>query len=190
MNRNLALLLLASLGACATYTVEPSSGWVAPTYSGSLPTQPEEEEGAPKDTSLPVGLGITTGPSSFLLGATLDFPIDKKITFGPSLQYGFDDDITIMSVTGQLKYFLSPTGDKDSFSILPYVTAGVGVASIDKEGRSSDSGVIFDIGGGLRYLTGDHYRLGSEVRLNILPDDLGGEGTYLSWELLQIVISF
>jgi hypothetical protein len=42
----------------------------------------------------------------------------------------------------------------------------------------------------MRYLTGDQYRLGSEVRLNYLPDDLGGENTFFSFEVLQLVLSF
>jgi len=168
--------------------------WAAPSYMGSLPTAPDEatataeEPGAPNDTTLPVGIGFTTGPSALMVGGTLDFPIDKKITFGPSLQYAFDDDVTVASVSGQLKYFMPVMGDNSTF--LPYFTGGIGVTSLDKEGRSGDSGAAINIGAGVRYLTGEHYRLGTEARLYLLPDELGGEHAFFAVELLQIVISF
>lgn len=181
-------LLFACLGACTSTTLPPGAALARPTLTGSLPAASNDE--APDDTSLPLGVGLTTGPSTILIGATLDFPVDKKITFGPSLHYGIDDNVDLMALTGQFKYFLPVVGDKDSFSVLPYITAGIGVASIDKEGRAGDSGLVIDAGAGVRYLTGDHYRIGSEARLNYLPDDLGGENLYVSLEILQIVISF
>jgi len=45
-------------------------------------------------------------------------------------------------------------------------------------------------GAGLRFLTGERYRIGSEARLNLMPDKVSGERTFLSFELLQVVISF
>jgi hypothetical protein len=64
------------------------------------------------------------------------------------------------------------------------------VASLDKDGRSGDEGILLNGGVGVRYLTGEHYRIGSEARFNYLPDDLGGENSYMSFELLQVIISF
>ncbi|HEX5052509.1 MAG TPA: hypothetical protein VFZ65_12100 [Planctomycetota bacterium] len=192
MPKTHALVLLACLAACASNPVQPS--WTKPTWTGSLPATPAEpamgEEGAPKDTSLPIGVGLTTGPSTILVAGTLDFPIDKKLTFGPSLLYGFDDNVDLVAVTGQLKYFLPIVENSSGFSILPYVTGGVGVASLDKQGRSGDTGLLLDLGAGVRYLTGEHYRVGSEVRWNLMPDDLAGESNFFSFELLQIVIDF
>ena len=145
---------------------------------------------APTETSLPVGVGFTTGPSTFLVGGTLDFPLDEKLTFGPSVQWGIDEDVDIATVCGQLKYYLPMTeGDEQSF-LLPYVTGGVGVASLDKKGSSRDSGLLLNAGAGVRYLTGENYRIGSEARLNILPDKLADERVFLSFELLQVVITF
>ncbi|MBX3461702.1 MAG: outer membrane beta-barrel protein [Planctomycetes bacterium] len=197
MSRHLSLLVLGVLGACAstgtsTPGVARSTLIGSPTLSGSLPPAPAalEQDGAPKDTTLPFGVGFTTGPSTFLLSTTLDFPLDKRITVGPSLQYGFDDSVKLTAVTAQLKYYFDAIGERDSFSFLPYATAGFGFANIDKEGRGADSGALVNIGAGVRYLTGDHYRIGSEARINYLPDDLGGENSYLSFDVLQVVISF
>jgi hypothetical protein len=193
MNKTFALLL-SCLGGCASTSVHPPAG-TAPTFTGSLPTSPDDQDknaaAAPEKTTLPVGVGLTTGPKSFLIGATLDFPIDKQITIGPSLEHGFADHMSLTSLTGQLKYFLPASGDgSDGMTLLPYLTVGVGMANIDKEGQSGDSGLLINGGAGVRFLTGEHYRIGSEARVNFLPSKLDGERGYLSFELLQIVISF
>jgi hypothetical protein len=187
-----SLVLLLPLAACATPGVEPTPDvWAAPYLSGSLPAAqtPAGEPGAPDEMTLPVGVGFTTSPSTILLGASLDFPFDRKLTLGPSLQAGFDDDRTLGSLTAQLKYYI-PEVLNETKAVVPYVTGGVGAAVVDKDGRSSDTGFLVNAGLGLRYLTGDRYRLGSEARVNLLPNDLADEDVYLSIELLQIVLDF
>ena len=185
--------LCAGLGACASTAGAKSR--LKPTYTGTLPAMSTAEDlsapdkgPAPSDTTMPLGVGFTTGPSSLLVGATVDFPIDSMITFGPSVQYGSDDDLGLLTVTGQLKYFLPMTEDPQKF--LFYATAGIGVASVDKEGQSGDSGALINIGAGLRLLTGEDYRIGSEARLNILPDELNNEDLYFSFELVQVIVAF
>ncbi len=192
-------LLLVSLflfGACATTSTRPDAAWSRPSFSGNLLSAASadaaaDKGGAPDETTLPIGVGLTAGPSTFLVGGTLDFAIDKNLTFGPSLQYGIDDNVNLIAVSGQLKYFLpSDEAESGSFSLLPYITGGVGLATIDKEGRSSDSGMALNVGAGVRYFTGEHYRIGSEGRLYLMPDKVADERAFLSFELLQIVISF
>lgn len=192
MTRHLSAFLLLGLAACYTTNVSPDTNWTKTTFTGPGLAQPAEEEGeAPDSTTLPIGVGLTLGPKTMLVGATLDFPLDKKITFGPSLQYGFDNDASIATLTGQLKYFLPVLGeDKKSFSMLPYLTLGVGAAQIDKDGWQSDTSMVINGGVGLRYLTGDHYRIGSEARLNLMTEEINDERAFLSIELLQVIISF
>ena len=195
MRTTYSVLLLTCLCACATHGARPGSA--RPAITGFLPAAPAEvdagsasEKGnAPNDTMLAAGFGLTTSPSSFMLASTLDFPLDSNVTAGPSLQYGLDDSVSLVTITGQLKYFL-PLTELWSLSIRPYVTGGIGVTTIDKENRGSDSGLLVNIGAGMRYLTGEHYRIGSEVRLNIMPDDVAGEPTFMSFELLQITFEF
>lgn len=197
MKKTLCFVLLAVATACTSTSSAPAWQTSKPVFTASLPAAPAvavegmapEDAAAPRDTTLPVGVGMTFGPSGVMLGASLDFNIDKMITFGPSLQYSFDDDLGLLSATGQLKYYL-PVGDKKDPTILPYATIGVGFASIDKQGGSSDSGMLVNVGGGVRLLTGEHYRIGSEIRWNYLPDDIAGEDSYISLELVQVVIAF
>jgi hypothetical protein len=202
--RTLAPLLLVCLGACATTSyraepaptvrTEPTARPAPPSHSGMLampPADRDKEPGAPDDLSLPTGAGLTFGPTTFLVGTTLDIPVDTKITFGPSLQYGIDEHVDLLMLTGQLKYFLPVVRkDESTFSMLPYVTGGLGFVRIDKEGTSSDSGLGINAGVGVRFLSGKHYRIGSEARLILLPDEISGEELLLSLELLQIVITF
>lgn len=199
------LLCCLLLAACGT-TEHPRSSrgssrvqahWTRPGITGSLPAASSgevsgaDEQGAPQQTMLPVGIGLTTGPTSTLLGATLDLPLDEKLTVGPSVQYGFDSDVDILTAGAQLRYFLPIEGtESGSFAVLPYLTGGAGITSIDKERRSGDSGLYLDAGVGVRYLTGASYRIGSEARLYVMPDEVAGEHTFFSFELLQVVISF
>jgi hypothetical protein len=196
MARPTPCVLLLCLGACAAPASR--SDWIVrePSLTSSLPVAPapavevatRDDDLAPKDTTLPIGIGMTFGPSAPMLGATLDFPLDKQITFGPSLQYAFEDDLSLLSVTGQLKYYFQLEEGRPKLQ--PYGTFGAGLASIDKDGISGDEGLVVNVGGGLRLLTGDHYSLGSELRWNWLPDDLGREDSYFSWEIVHVVISF
>jgi hypothetical protein len=187
------MFLFACLGACTSTMNAPGAAWTGATFTGSMPSAvaATEKDRAPEETTLPVSAGITTGPSTFLIGATLDFVLDKNLTFGPSLLYGFDDNVNLATLTGQVKYFLAVGEDKkERPKFQPYITGGVGVASMDKEGHEDGTGATLNIGAGARLLTGEHYRLGSEVRWNILPGEVGDERSFLSWEILQVVISF
>ena len=66
----------------------------------------------------------------------------------------------------------------------------IGLATIDKENHDSDSGLVVNIGAGMRYLTGEHYRIGSEARWNIMPDEVAGERSFLSFDLLHVTFEF
>jgi hypothetical protein len=198
MARTSPFVLLACLGACSSTAAHPERTVHEPSFSASLPAAAvapsadpalgRGDAGAPNDTTLPVGLGLTFGPSAPMLAAALDFPIDKQITFGPSLQYAFESDLSLASLTGQLKYYLVP--DEKNAKFVPYATFGAGIASIDKQGGGADQGFVADFGAGVRLLTGEHYRLGTELRFNWLPDEVAGEDTFFSWELLHVVITF
>lgn len=192
MARTLSVILLLGLTSCYTTNVSPDSNWTKTTFTGPGIAQPAaDNEGAPDSATLPIGVGLTLGPKTMLVGATLDFPLDKQVTFGPSLQYGFDSDATVATLTGQLKYFLPVIGeDKKSFSMLPYLTVGVGVAQIDKDNIQSETSMVLNGGLGVRYLTGEHYRIGSEARLNLMTEEINDERAFMSLELLQVIISF
>jgi len=195
MRTTYCVLLLTCLGACASTTVRPGSALNRPTLTGFRPATPAESEqgrdkgNAPDDTMLAVGAGFTAGPGAFMLASTLDFPMDTNVTAGPSVQYAVDDDVTLMALTGQLKYFL-PRTELGSLSVMPYLTGGIGLVTIDKESQGGDSGLLINLGAGVRYLTGEKYRIGSEVRLNFMPDEVSDEATFMSFDLLHVTFAF
>lgn len=204
MSKLVSSLLLLTLGACASTSAKPARFDKSPSLSGTLPTlytpdvTPDaaadvaaEKGDAPTSTTLPVGVGFTTSPASFLIAAGLDFPLDTKLTLGPSIEHSWDTNTKITSATAQLKLFLPTTGEGTSpFQLLPYLCFGAGFADVDKAGREGEAGFVVTGGAGVRFLTGEHYRIGSEARINLLPDKLDGESAYLSYQLLQVVIPF
>lgn len=187
----LPLFLLAGLSACAT--TQPLAERM--TLTGLTPRAADRElsQDAPADAieaqTLPLGIGFTAGPTTTMLAAGLDIPVEGRVTAGPSLQFGFDDDWSIVTLTGQVKYFLPMSGESRP-TVMPYVCAGVGLAHLDRDRGGDDLGLALSGGAGLRYLTGEQYRLGSEARLYLLPDDLAGEHSFWTFELLQFVVTF
>ena len=167
MSRFALTLLALSLGACASTTTRPAKIDTGPMLSGTLPTVREtevsadgaadaasEKGGAPTSLTLPAGVGFTTSPASFLLAGALDFPLDTKLTLGPSIEHSWDTNTKITSATAQLKLFL-PVSEAGTapFTILPYLTLGAGIADIDKAGRSGEAGFVVNGGAGVRFLT-------------------------------------
>jgi hypothetical protein len=174
--------------ACAS----PRPAWTNAEPVHSVPVAGRERAGgnAPATVTLPIGAGLSASPSTVLAGATLDIPLDDNLTFGPSLIYGTDSDVDLFTGTLQMKYFLPSLGDEEGFAVRPFLSAGAGFANIDKSGRASDHGALFHAGAGLRFLTGKHYRIGSEARLNMMPDKVAGERAFVTIEVLQVVLSF
>lgn len=135
---------------------------------------------------LPVGIGLTSSPSTTLLSAAYDIPADENLTLGPALLYGFDSDETVFALNAQGKYFLNTIGE----SLLPYLTAGVGLGHIDRQGRSGETGLLLSAGAGVRFKTGEHYLIGSELQFHYAPSDLSGDSSFISWQVLQFILTF
>lgn len=197
------LPLLPLLAACATGPGRPSSGAPAARPTMTVPLIPaatsetslsRQDDGVDVPTVLPVGLGITAGPSTVLVGAALDFPMDDNLTFGPAVQYGTDDDVDIFTAFAQAKYWLPgalPQDDGDGRMILrPYIQVGAGFGYLNPKNRSSDQGLILNGGAGFRLLTGKSYRVGTEALVHWAPSKIADEDLWLSWEIVQINFEF
>lgn len=150
---------------------------------------PAAPANAPEQTTLPIGVGLTADPGSFLISGALDFHLDRNLSAGPAVHIGTGDKTGLFSVFGQLKYWLlDDEGGRRMFS--PFVQGGVGATYLDRDGRGSDWSSLVNVGGGVRVLTGDHYRVGSTALLNFLPSDPTGTSFYFSWEVIQVVFDF
>lgn len=203
MRRLLPLLAILPLAACAT---APHPDDLRPSLTTSLPMSASPDatstsvesrlmrQDAPEaeGSTLPIGVGFTIDPGTVMIAAAYDVPVDANLSAGPAMQFGFDDDVTIFAPYLKLKYKLPGVMEDESGrpTFKPYVTVGVGAAIIDKSGRSSDSGLLVNGGAGVRFLTGESYRLGSEALINWMPGRTAGERAYFSWELLQLSLQF
>ena len=69
--------------------------------------EPAQEPAAEGSRALPIGLGFTSSPSTVLLGASADFPVDEHLTAGPALQLGLDDDRLLFAPHAQMRYWFA-----------------------------------------------------------------------------------
>lgn len=163
----------------------PGGGWSERTTEESL-LAADDKRNRP-DPALPIGVGATSSPGMFLIGGAADFLVDDEVTAGPALQFGTDDGETLLSAFGQAKYWL-PVGDDSKLQ--PYLQAGLGFTYLDLPRRGGDSGLMAAIGAGVRLRTGDNASFGTQLLLHYLPNEIAGEDTYFSWEIVQFVLSF
>lgn len=190
--------LLALLPACAaaptrnpvapaSIEAELSAANARPAASGTAPNAMRRQEShAPKDAQLTAGIGITDSPVSTLFGASYDIPVQSSITLGPSVHWGYGEDVELFGAEAKGKFFLAPFSE----SFQAFVSAGGGFGMVDKTRRDEDWGLLFSVGGGLRFKTSTHGMLSSEVNLYMLPEDLAGEDTYYGWQIVQFAFAF
>jgi hypothetical protein len=141
-----------------------------------------------------VGIGFTSGPSTTLFGAAVDFPCAPDWSIGPSLELGVDDDRTLAALLFQAKRYFPITSDKDEVRrLLPYVHGGVGGAFLEEDrgpGSVDDTELLLAFGGGVRYRVTERVTLGSQLTFNFLPGELLDERSYTSWQIVQFVFTF
>jgi hypothetical protein len=185
--------LLALLAGCGTAPAPGETGprhVLPPSETLGIPSARAQStptsSAAPDTTTLPIGVGLTASPGSFLIGGALDFALDEKLTAGPAVQLGLGDKTDLFAAFGQVKYWLLD----DPQTVNPFLQAGLGVAYLDREGRGNDWSPLINMGGGVRLLTGEHYRIGSTALVNFTTSDPADTSVYLSWEIVQIVLDF
>jgi hypothetical protein len=174
-----------------TFTATTAPGAPAPAEPRGALAQ--NTAGEDRITTLPVGIGFTSGPSSFLMGAALDLPLDQDLTIGPALQYGISDSRDILNAFGQVKYWLPglDLGDDGGRpELAPYIQGGAGVVFLDPENSSSDTELLLNVGAGVRYLTGEKYRIGSTALFNFVPGEVVDEKFFFSWQVIEVVFDF
>ena len=167
----------------------PPSTAEAPVATGR-PAQDDDFDDS--GTRMPIGFGMVFSPEMALLGGALDFEVDADLTAGPAVQVGIGSDDSLIAPFFQAKYRLPIEADADSAlsKLTPFVQAGAGFAYLDKDGRSSDFGVLLNAGAGVRFNTGKSTRLGSTALFNFLPGEVAGDHFYMTWEIVQVAFDF
>lgn len=188
------LLLLAVLPACASAPSGRADSLANVPQILPLTAEPRvadapaagQEDHAPKQAEWTAGIGITDSPVSTLFGASYDIPVHSNITVGPSVHWGYGEDVDLFGAEAKGKFFFAPFNE----SFQAFASAGGGFGMVDKTRVDEDWGLLFSVGGGLRIKTSTHGMLSSEVNLYVLPEDLAGEDTYYGWQIVQFSFVF
>ncbi len=155
-----------------------------------VPT-PGQEEQAPAtnvpregDKNLLLGGGFNLNPDGALLGGQLDFYLTDEWAVGPLLQLGFSDDDFVVAPSFNVKrvFGMLTVGDT---RWRPFVQAGVGLAFDDDV-----LGLLLNGGGGVEVFLSNDLNLASTFMVNVMPDKVLGESSFLSWQIVQMQIRF
>lgn len=149
---------------------------------------------ADRPFSVQGGLGFTADPGGFLLGLEGDYRFHEDWSFAPRLRLAFDDDLTIVATTGNLRYWFDLSdlgGELATFS--PFLQTGIGVSYIEKDDRpgdDDDTGFLVSVGGGVEARLTNELSLTSTMEFNIHPHDVLNENFFFSWEVAALRVRF
>lgn len=138
-----------------------------------------------------VGVGFTDSPDTLLIGGQADFYQSDRVAIGPSLQLGFDDDVTLFAPSFHGKFVFPTEPMSDGVLLLPFVQGGAGFVYIERDrGGSDEWGLLLQAGGGLEVRLDDQYALSSTLLVNLVPDEANDESAYVSWQIVQFSFVF
>ena len=147
------------------------------------------------DWSIQGGGGFTADPDGGLVAADIEYAITDDFGFGPSLQLAFDDDLTIVAPTVNLRYRVDLSDVNNEFvrRLEPFGQLGAGFAYIEKDHRPGDDddiGFLMNGGLGAEYWVTDALAVGNTILFNGMPDDVEGENFFFSWQLVTLRYRF
>lgn len=114
-------------------------------------------------------LGSTPDDTAFAVNGNADYFVNEHFSIGPLVQLGFTDDMTMLGVSGQGKYWItSPlSGDRGQL----YLQSGLGFAHADF--RADDSSWLVPIGIGYDYALTPGVNLTSAFLVNFTDLNTG-----------------
>jgi hypothetical protein len=169
----------------------PGVVW-AQASSGGRTLSMEEED----PLSVAMGMGFTASPEAFLLGFEVDYRLAEGFSVGGTLQLGIEDDFTIVSPTGHLRYTFDLSGGGSDISrVRPFIQTGLGLTVIHINDTppgvdDDDTGFMMNFGFGTELVLTDAVSVGSKMLFNFMPDDVFNESFYYSWEIATIRVRF
>lgn len=188
-------LVLSCLAAAACTSPPPLPAPGTDVALRSSEPQNESRRGRPpvEPRQLFIGIGFTDGPDTFLLGGEADFPVNQRLSIGPMLQLGFDDNTTLIAPSFQAKYRIPLEYGSGPSAFTPFVQGGIGAAYLDKSDMSGDHsgvGLLVHIGGGVEMQLDKDLVLATNLQADLLPVHVAGEGFMWSWQILQLGFRF
>ena len=114
-------------------------------------------------------LANTPDDTAFALNFNAEANLNRHVAFGPLLQLGFTDDLTLVGLSGQGKYAI-PLGELgERFKLI--LQGGLGFVHADK--GPSDTSFLIPLGFGVDYQINSQMAFKSDFLLNITDLDLG-----------------
>ena len=170
----------------------PGAVWAQASSGGRSLSMAEEDP-----LSVATGIGFTASPDAFLWGFEVDYRLAEGFSVGGTLQLGLEDDFTIVSPTGHLRYTFDMSGGSPSglSRVRPFIQTGLGFTFIDLDntppGVDDDAaGFMLNFGFGTEFVLTDALSVGSKMLFNFMPDDVLNENFYYSWEIATIRFRF
>jgi hypothetical protein len=114
-------------------------------------------------------VGLSTGPDQLILGVGLVRPLGSRLEIAPSLDFGFPDNGSTISLNGDVRYTVNPES-----GLKPYVGAGLTWFSFNPDADNVDTSdeVGANLLGGI-WLNKDHwpeFNLEARLGLGDVPD--------------------
>lgn len=175
-------LLAASLVLCVA----------TPAWGGG-----EDSVGRP--SSLQSGLGFMADPEAFLVGIEADFLVHDQLSVGPMVQFGLDDDFTVISPTAYARLWFDLPGHGEALRrVRPFIQAGAGFAYIEIDAANlpgvavddDDIGFLTNAGFGADFRLSHSFSIGTKLLFNMIPGEVFGESFYFSWEVAALRYRF
>ena len=169
----------------------PGVVWAQASSGGRTLSMAEEDP-----LSVATGIGFTASPDTFLMGFEVDYRLAQGFSVGGTLQLGLDDDHTIVSPTGHLRYtFDLSGGGSDVARVRPFIQGGLGFTFIDLDNTppgvdDDETGFMLNFGFGTELVLTDAISVGSKMLFNFMPDDVLNENFYYSWEIATVRYRF
>lgn len=173
---------------------------VLPAHAASDAPVRERHQEPATDLDVPVegvknfllGVGFTGSPGTSLLGGQADIYLTDEWAVGPMLQLGLSGNKMIIAPSFNVKRVFEMQTAADT-RWRPFVQAGVGFAFLYQDGRAGDNddlGFLLNGGGGVEVFLDNGLSLASTVMVNVLPDKVLGESSFLSWQIVQMQFRF
>jgi hypothetical protein len=138
------------------------------------------------------GLGLTAGPSTFLMAVTAGKFIEHNFALGPMVQLGVSGDDVFFAPTVNARGVFDLEG-QGLERVKPYVEGGLGLAYVEKDHHSGDDdewGFLVNMGTGVDIELERNITLGTGFIFNFMPSEVEGEHFIFSWKILQLCLYF
>lgn len=139
------------------------------------------------------GIGFASSildTSAFLAQFDLLYHLTDNVSVGPMLHFAPQDGGTMVSMSLDSKYNMRFRGNKDDAvrRLSPFFGVGFGFSHLTA--GPGDSSFLIALITGLEYDITDQVALNSEMRFNIMADDVFRDNFYFTWQMLGARIRF